>query len=237
MGSRPVIAGVSVEVSREAVWVRSQAPMAVLTSAPLGAHLRATRHVVNMHVRSGYRGSPAPDLLAFGRALGIREPFVGLMTAVSTDLAVVVGDTAEGLTVVVAATVGLGVPFAAGADRPGLREPSTINVIAVVDGRLPRSAAVNGVITVTEAKVSALAAAGVRSPGGHPATGTVTDAVALAWTGRGPELPYLGPGTTAGWLLARAVRRAVGQGIVPSGAAIPGRPGPSRPAGAGAAGR
>jgi adenosylcobinamide amidohydrolase len=46
-----------------------------------------------------------------------------------------------------------------------------------------------------------------------PATGTVTDAVVVAWTGRGPLVPYLGPGTMAGWCLARAVRRAVGQGI------------------------
>jgi adenosylcobinamide amidohydrolase len=44
-------------------------------------------------------------------------------------------------------------------------------------------------------------------------TGTITDAVVVAWTGCGPRVPYLGPGTVAGWCLARAVRQAVGEGI------------------------
>ena len=35
------------------------------------------------------------------------------------------------------------------------------------------------------------------------------DAVVLAWTGRGRLVPYLGPGTLAGFGLARAVRQAV----------------------------
>ena len=70
-------------------------------------------------------------------------------------------------------------------------------------------------ITVTEAKVGALADAGIVTAEGAPATGTVTDAVVLAWTGRGPRLPYLGPGTVAGWCLARAVRRAVREGTPP----------------------
>jgi adenosylcobinamide amidohydrolase len=94
-------------------------------------------------------------------------------------------------------------------------QPSTINVVAVIDVDLGRGAAVNGVITVTEAKVGALADAGIMTAEGVPATGTVTDAVVLAWTARGPCLPYLGPGTVAGWCLARAVRRAVLQGIPP----------------------
>jgi len=48
---------------------------------------------------------------------------------------------------------------------------------------------------------------------GLSATGTLTDAVVVAWTGRGATLPYLGPGALGGWLVARAVRRAVGQGL------------------------
>ena len=47
---------------------------------------------------------------------------------------------------------------------------------------------------------------------GAPATGTATDAIVLAWTGRSPRMPYLGPGTVAGWCLVRAVRRAVLEG-------------------------
>ena len=91
--------------------------------------------------------------------------------------------------------------------------PSTIYLVSVLVARLERCGAVNGVITATEAKVGALTEAGIVTAEGAPATGTVTDAVVLAWTGRGPRVPYLGPGTVAGWCLARAVRQAVLLGI------------------------
>ena len=71
----------------------------------------------------------------------------------------------------------------------------------------------NGVITATEAKVAALAEGKVVTPEGEPATGTVTDAVVVAWTDRGPVLDYLGPVSPGGWLVARAVRRAVTEGL------------------------
>jgi adenosylcobinamide amidohydrolase len=66
---------------------------------------------------------------------------------------------------------------------------------------------------VTEAKVGALVDAGGTTAEGALRTGTITDAIVLAWTGRGPRASYLGPGTVAGWCLGRAVRQAVRQGI------------------------
>jgi iron complex transport system ATP-binding protein len=113
----------------------------------------------------------------------------------------------------VVATVGLGTPVAAGVSPAAPARLSTINTVVVVDAALAPGAAVNGVITATEAKVGALIEAGVRTPGGVPATGTVTDAVVVAWTGRGRRLAYLGPAAPGGWLVARAVRRAVAAGI------------------------
>ena len=211
-----MIAGVEVDVGPDAVWIRSAAPLRTLASAVVGGDLDAARHVVNMHVPRGYASDdPAGDLHAFARRLGIAEPFVGLMTAAFTHQARIVSEEADGVRVLVAATVGLGAPIAAGVTAPVAWQPSTINVVAVLDAHLGRGAAVNGVITVTEAKVGALADAGIVTAEGVPATGTVTDAVVLAWTGRGRRLPYLGPGTVAGWCLARAVRRAVRQGIPP----------------------
>jgi adenosylcobinamide amidohydrolase len=66
---------------------------------------------------------------------------------------------------------------------------------------------------VTEAKVGALVEAGVLTAEGVQATGTVTDAVVIAWTGRRARVSYLGPGTAAGSCLARAARRAIRAGI------------------------
>jgi adenosylcobinamide hydrolase len=207
------IAGVEIEARPDAVWVRSAAPLRVLASAVSGGDLETTRHVVNMRVGSGYHSDePGRDLAAFARRLGIAEPFVGLMTAAATEAARTVWDEAAGIRVGVVATVGLRVSVAAGVTPPVAWQPSTINVIALLDASLDRAAAVNGVITVTEAKVGALVEAGLLTEDGVQATGTVTDAVAVAWTGRGPRVPYLGPGTAVGFSLARAVRRAVLEG-------------------------
>ena len=209
-----MIAGVQIDVSAEAVWVRSAAPLRTLASAVVGGDLDAARHIVNMHVPPGHHcAEPGRDLRDLARRLGIAEPFVGLMTAARADEARIAWEEEAGIRVGAVATVGLGVPVTAGLTPPVAWQPSTINVIVVLDATLERAAAVNGVITATEAKVGALCEAGIESAEGQPATGTITDAVVVAWTGRGPVVPYLGPGTLAGWCLARAVRRAVGQGI------------------------
>jgi adenosylcobinamide hydrolase len=179
----------------------------------VGGDLDATRHVVNMRVSHGYDSrEPAADLARFARGLGVSEPFVGLMTAAATEAARVVWEEVDGVRVGVVATVGLGVPAAAGVTAPVAWQPSTINVIAVLDAELDRAAAVNAVITVTEAKVGALVDSGLLTEDGVQATGTVTDAVAVLWTGRGARVRYLGPGTAAGFCLGRAVRRAVLEG-------------------------
>lgn len=209
-----MIPGVEIDAHPDAVWVRSAAPLRVLASAVVGGDLDAARHVVNMHVPRGYEGADAAgDLCAFARRLGIAEPFVGLMTAAWTHEARIVWEEADGVRIAAIATVGLGMPVAAGVTPPVAWQPSTINVVAVLEAALERTTAVNGVITVTEAKVGALADAGIATAEGASATGTVTDAVVVAWTGRGRRVPYLGPGTMAGWCLARAVRQAVAQGI------------------------
>ncbi|MBI2468805.1 MAG: adenosylcobinamide amidohydrolase [Candidatus Rokubacteria bacterium] len=209
-----MIPGVEIEINRNAVWVRSVEPLRVLASAIVGADLAATRHILNMHVPKGSRCEDAAgDLHAFARRLGIAEPFVGLMTAAWTHEARAVMETRDGVAVSAIARVGLGTLVAAGLSPPAPWRPSTINTIVLLDARLDPAAAVNAVITATEAKVAALMEAAVVTPGGARATGTVTDAVVIAWTGRGRRLEYLGPAAPGGWLVARAVRRAVAEGL------------------------
>jgi adenosylcobinamide amidohydrolase len=209
-----MISGVTVEIGPAAVWVRSVAPLRVVASAVVGGDLTATRHIVNMHVRPGSRcDRPVEDLRRFARGLGIDKPFVGLMTAARTDQAAPVSEVDGGIEVTAVVTVGLSHPIAAGAGSPAPWRPGTINTIVLLDARVAVGAAVNAVVTATEAKVGALAAAGVLSDEGLPATGTITDAVVVAWSDRGPALDYLGPVAPGGWLLARAVRRAVAEGI------------------------
>ncbi|MGH7266922.1 MAG: adenosylcobinamide amidohydrolase, partial [Candidatus Rokuibacteriota bacterium] len=189
-----MVPGVVIEVGREAVWVRSAEPLAVVSSAFVGGALRATRHILNVH----WPGDGASDGLdteveAFARRLGIREPFVGLATAAATDAAAVATEALGDLAVTAVVTAGLGAVVSAGLSPPAPWRPSTINIVVVLDADLEPAAAVNGVATATEAKVAALGEAGVVTPDGWPATGTVTDAVVIAWTRRGPGVRFLGP--------------------------------------------
>jgi len=140
------------------------------------------------------------------------------MTAAYTEYARCAVESLDEVTVAAVVSIGLsntscaGVtpPIAAGpaggAAAPG---PGTINVILLVDAALTSAAMVNAVITATEAKAMTLAEWDVRTPDGDPASGTSTDTVVVACTGRGEELRYAGPATPVGWLAARAVRAAM----------------------------
>jgi adenosylcobinamide amidohydrolase len=208
-----VIPGVSIRIDAESVWVRSAEPLAVVSSAFVGGELSRARHIVNMQWSHGYREGLDAELRAFARRLGIDEDFLGLMTAASTADAVAVTETLDGIVATAVVTVGIGTVVAAGHSPPAPWRPSTINTIVLLDAALEAGAAVNGIATATEAKVAALGEAGIVTPDGRPATGTVTDAVVVAWTGRGPRLRYLGPASPGGWLLARAVTRALAEGL------------------------
>jgi adenosylcobinamide hydrolase len=205
------IDGLYLARSARALHVCSDAPLAVLSSAVAGGDLTCARHIINMHVPRGYAcPSPIADLEATARSLGIIEPFVGLMTAASLEHACVIVERDAATTVVAIVTVGLGNPVAAGVTEPFESTPGTINIILLIEAQLSQAAAVNAVITATEAKTLALVESDVRAPHGGPASGTSTDAIVIASTGRGASVAYAGPITPVGAQLARAVRRAIG---------------------------
>jgi adenosylcobinamide hydrolase len=185
------------------------------------------RDIVNMHVDDMPPGtSPEDELAAYAARLGIDEPFVGVMTAAETQYARVAAASREGLTVAAVVSVGLSNTTSAGVSDPvfaepgtinpgvidpGVVDPGTINIILLVDGQLTPAALVNAVITVTEAKTMVLGEWQVRTAQGQPASGTSTDSVVVAATGRGRALSYAGPATTIGWLAARTTRQAIEQ--------------------------
>jgi adenosylcobinamide amidohydrolase len=75
------------------------------------------------------------------------------------------------------------------------------------------AALVNLVATLTEVKTDVLRAAGVCCDDGRPATGTSSDAVVVAATGRGARCRFGGPVTDVGWAAAAAARRALEAGV------------------------
>jgi adenosylcobinamide hydrolase len=218
MLERP-LPGVTVTIAPRAVRVSSDAPLAVLSSAVVGGGSGETREIVNLHVDDKYDGErPDEDVAAAAAGLGIRGSFVGLMTAAYTQFARVAVESSGGLTVAAVVSVGLSNTSCAGVTAPigegpagggAAPGPGTINVILLVDGALTPAAMVNAVITVTEAKTMTLAEWDVKTPDDDPASGTSTDTVVVACTGRGEKLPYAGPATPVGWLAARAVRAAM----------------------------
>lgn len=120
--------------------------------------------------------------------------------------------------VTVDATVGASKPTWAADESQGHGQwaPGTINLVAWLPVAMSEAAAVNMVITATEAKTQALFDAGV------PGTGTASDAIVLLWpaspidtiAGVEPE-PFGGPRSTWGSQLALATHDAVSAALAP----------------------
>jgi adenosylcobinamide hydrolase len=212
--------GIAYDVGPAAVVVRSQEPLTTISSALAGGGVSAARAIVNLHVpknfcpvsRDGREEWEAP-LAEFARRSGIPSPYVGLLTSAWTEHAELAQAEAHGLAALALVTVGLGNPIAAGLTAAAPAAPSTINTILVVDAAPSLAAMVNCVMSVTEVKTAALMAAGVVCADGHPATGTSTDAVVVAATGRGPRCRFGGPMSDLGAVVARAARRALETGV------------------------
>jgi len=209
-----VIDGIETTVDREAVVVTAREPLAVLSSAVVRGGFASARAIVNLHVPKNLRQEDSDALLpAFVDRRRIPGPWVGLLTAAWTERAQVAGECLNGVTALAIVTVGLSNRVAAGTTPIAVWAPSTINAIIVVDAAPDPAALVNTVMTVTEVKTSLLAAADLRCADGHVASGTSTDAIVVAATGRGPRQRFGGPISDLGWVVGRASRAALGAGI------------------------
>ena len=209
-----MIAGVSVEVGSEAVVVTSREPLRVLSSAVHHGGFAEARAIVNLHVgKNDPCTDPAGLIGAFARRTGVPAPWVGLLTGVHTERAVQAEEAAGGFHALAVVTVGLSNPVAAGSSPVATWAASTINTIVVVDADPEPAALVNAVITATEEKGLALREAGLLAAGGRAASGTSTDAVVIAATGRGAAARFGGPASEMGWVVARAVRVALDRAI------------------------
>lgn len=208
-------ANISLHHTSDALHLQSPQLLTTLSSSFYGGGFRRVRHILNAYVAADYCSRrPAHDLQAIAAACGIHAPFVGLLTAVPLHRARSVFLEEQGLQVGVVATAGVGNATSAGVSLPFVATPGTINLILLLDARLSRAAMVNAIITATEAKSALLGEMDIRTAQGALATGTSTDTVTVAITGRGPVQVYAGPATLAGYLLGRAVRQAVRESLL-----------------------
>lgn len=186
-------------------------PVLALSSAPVGGGSAALDWLLNIGVVRHYARTDLDEHVAdVASRIGLTGTGAGLFTAVPVERVVRADDDG----VVVDATVGVTRPTWAADDdgRHSVRSGTewhagTINLVAQVPAALSPAAAVNAVITVTEAKVQALVEAGV------PGTGTASDAVVVCWPAAVPVEDFAGPRSTWGARLARATHRAVVGGL------------------------
>jgi adenosylcobinamide hydrolase len=208
------IDGIVVRADAEAVVIVSAQPLRVLSSAVHGGGFASARAVVNLHVgKDDTCVDPSAMLTEYARRAGVPEPFVGLLTGAWTELAALGEEDGAGVPALAVATVGLSNRIAAGRAPVTGWTHGTINTIVVVDADPEPAALVNAVMTVTEVKALVLQEAGVRDEAGCLATGTSTDAVVIAATGRGARRQFGGPASELGWSVARAAGQALREGI------------------------
>lgn len=193
-------------------WVFPE-PRASLSSAPVGGGSAALDWLVNVGVGDRYlRTDLERHATEVVERLGLRGTGAALFTAV--DVAEFVRTVDGG--VAADATVGVTTPtWAADADGPESstegQASGTINLVVQLPVALSPAAAVNAVITATEAKAQALLEAGV------PGTGTASDAVVVCWPPSVPAERFAGPRSTWGARIARAVHAAVAAGLATEG--------------------
>jgi adenosylcobinamide hydrolase len=214
LGQSGAFPGVTVSLTSEALVVCSERSLRTLSSAVVGGGFIQARCIVNCHVHKNYDNrNPASDLLAFARTHGLPVPFVGLMTAVYMEQARASTVHDGDMTVTALVTAGVGNLAAPGLSLPVRLVPGTINMVLLVDGHLTPGAMVNAVVTASEVKARVLLERDMHTPDGYPATGTSTDAVVIACTGRGDPLSYAGPMTHVGWLIGRSLHQALDESL------------------------
>jgi adenosylcobinamide amidohydrolase len=219
-------------IERKTLIVDLGSVRSIVSSAPRSGGFTRARYILNHQVANNPIGrdrwgtdagarfpDPSRTLSKLATSLGIRNRFVGLMTAVSlSDLVAMRAASdhvwVEGfVTVGTANAVRVGEPAMPSPRTDGPAHPGTINVILVTNARLSVSAMIGMVQVATEAKTAVLLHAKVKSwTGRSGATGTGTDAVVVV-SGSGPPSRYSGTHTTIGELVGRVVEAAVTEGL------------------------
>ena len=219
---------VFLEQTADHIHIRFDRPTPIVSSAVLNGGAVSANHIVNLNIRNqlntglNVRQPPELTLAQYCKKRGWPGTTVGLMTAASMDSFRMVQAAEQGVEFFVLATAGLSNARRAG-DYAEDRKigtigttAGTINIICLTTAALTQAAMVEAVITVTEAKTAALQNLGIKSRVSEtPATGTGTDAIAIACAGgRGSiKVRYCGKHVLFGEILANLAIEAVTSSI------------------------
>ncbi len=211
-----VVTGFRVFIDGKVLVVRSQVPFRAISSAVLNGGLAHASSIINLQVASSYIcKEPEALLRRLIESKNLKPPVIGLMTAANIRNFALTIKNVRTLTVAAITTAGLSYPATAGDDIGyGDFKAGTINVIIIIDGNPTDACLVNAVITATEAKAAALHRLDIRSKfSGEISTGTTSDAIVIAATGRGRPIEYAGTATTLGYLIACSTREGLEKAV------------------------
>jgi iron complex transport system ATP-binding protein len=218
--------------------VISDSPLNTVSSAFHNGGVKKTHLIINAQVLPEYNDDrlhqdPEKFIQLCFNKLGLDIPadgFVGMVTFAVVEMFSIASMYDGDLGVSAVTTGGCTHAESAGENTdPHTPHPpiGTINVIVIIDGNPTESCMVGSIITATEAKTAALKQLDVRSLySGDEATGTPSDAIVIAKTGRGPEITYSGPASPLGRLIGACTKRAVKEAVgkAPIGGYPLGRP-------------
>jgi iron complex transport system ATP-binding protein len=226
--------GIKLVLKENVLAVLSDAPLCTVSSAfHNGGGLKKTKAILNVEVLKScsdqsLHDNPDAYIVDSSKKFRLSENFIGMVTAAAVENFSLVSKRNGELAVSVIATAadneGNTCNFAesAGEAIEVKHVEGTINIIVVIDGNPTESCLVSTVITATEAKVAALKELDIRSRfSGDQATGTVTDAVVVAETGRGAPVVYAGPASELGQLVGYCTRRAVKEAVTKARECMP----------------
>jgi len=209
--------GVSLLYHPDRIEVRSNSMLHTLSSA---VHMGGYQHanaLVNWKVPLDYECSdPVGDIARMCQIWGLVAPrTIGFMTAAKLTHASMFESSGDRFNLLCCTTLGTRNAARAGLSREVFAAYSagTINTMLLIDGAMTESAMVNAIITATEAKAAALQELGiVERANGELATGTTTDAIAIAVTQSAiweAVHAYAGTATSIGSLIGEAVYATV----------------------------
>ncbi len=210
----------------EHIFVGFSTEHSVLSSAVFNGGACAASNILIMKVAENFEDTkqlfenPENTLAEYSRKLQLSGTTVGMMTSASMDSFRRVSRSSQGVEITAMVTAGISNARCAG-DRADWRKfqidtnPSgTINIIILTNATMSHAAMVESVMLTTEAKTVAMRKLGVKSPvSGTIATGTGTDAIAVA-NGFGSEtIRYSGKHVLFGEMLASVVIDAITESL------------------------
>jgi adenosylcobinamide hydrolase len=210
----------------EHIYVVFNTERPVLSSAVFNGGACTASNILIMQVAENFDGTkqivenPENTLAEYCRQLQLSGTTVGMMTSASMDSFRLASRSSQGVAISVLVTAGISNARCAG-DRADWRtfqtdaDPTgTINIIILTNAMMSHAAMVESVMLATEAKTVAMRRLGVKSPvSGAIATGTGTDAIAVA-NGFGSEtIRFCGKHVLFGEMLASVVIEAITESL------------------------